>query len=332
LIHQAKLDEEKAMSNGTWQFCVDDLPDAERQKAWGDVMRRLRLPLSDFSASSISHGIVRVLGMPMGGELAVISSGPQVFAGRSDNALPGIWLGVLLDGKAEMETQSSGATVNSEAILFGATGVDATLRLNTNFTMVLARLPEVAISSRLIAPLGRRVGILGGHLGLEPIFRCLIVEAARNISGLTPEMAQPLELALIEFLVACLASGRETEARGGALGARASYLRRICQKIELQLPDPNLSLPQVAAANGVSPRYLQKLFTQNHQTFGAYIKQRRLDRCHADLLSPIHAQLSISEICFRWGFNDAAHFSRSFRQHFGLSPREHRQAGMAPGP
>jgi AraC-like DNA-binding protein len=34
---------------------------------------------------------------------------------------------------------------------------------------------------------------------------------------------------------------------------------------------------------------------------------------------------SISDICFRWGFNDAAHFSRSFRADYGMTPRAFRQ-------
>jgi acetamidase/formamidase len=39
------------------------------------------------------------------------------------------------------------------------------------------------------------------------------------------------------------------------------------------------------------------------------------------MINPVYAQLSISEISFRWGFNDAAHFSRAFREHFGVAPR-----------
>jgi AraC-like DNA-binding protein len=39
--------------------------------------------------------------------------------------------------------------------------------------------------------------------------------------------------------------------------------------------------------------------------------------------------LSISEICFRWGFNGSAHFSRAFRDQYGVSPREFRQGAAA---
>jgi len=44
-------------------------------------------------------------------------------------------------------------------------------------------------------------------------------------------------------------------------------------------------------------------------SFQANICGSALEHCHADLASVAHRNLSISEICFRWGFNDAAHFS-----------------------
>ena len=56
------------------------------------------------------------------------------------------------------------------------------------------------------------------------------------------------------------------------------------------------------------------------------MRRRRLERAREDLANPLYSHLSISDVCFRWGFNDAAHFSRSFRDQFGLSPRDHRQA------
>ena len=81
----------------------------------------------------------------------------------------------------------------------------------------------------------------------------------------------------------------------------------------------------VAQAEGVSTRYLQRLFTQAGNSFIHYLRTRRLERCRADLASPLHDELSISEICFRWGFNGSAHFSRAFRKEYGMSPREYRR-------
>jgi transcriptional regulator GlxA family with amidase domain len=65
------------------------------------------------------------------------------------------------------------------------------------------------------------------------------------------------------------------------------------------------------------------------------IWQQRLTACRRELADASMAHRSVSDIAFSWGFNEAAHFSRSFREQFGLSPREWRQAAiegaMSPG-
>jgi AraC-like DNA-binding protein len=106
--------------------------------------------------------------------------------------------------------------------------------------------------------------------------------------------------------------------------AGASNFHRICQAIEVQLGEGDLTLQQVAEQQHVSARYIQKLFQQASLSFSQYLRQRRLEHCRADLGSLTHRNLSISEICFRWGFNDAAHFSRSFRADYGVTPRAYR--------
>jgi AraC-like DNA-binding protein len=36
----------------------------------------------------------------------------------------------------------------------------------------------------------------------------------------------------------------------------------------------------------------------------------------------------VTEIAFRWGFKDSAHFSRSFKREFGISPSEVRRNAL----
>jgi AraC-like DNA-binding protein len=55
------------------------------------------------------------------------------------------------------------------------------------------------------------------------------------------------------------------------------------------------------------------------------IRGYRLDRVHADLLSPASAGLAISRVAARWGLFDMPHFSRAFRVRYGMSPSEARQ-------
>ena len=59
-------------------------------------------------------------------------------------------------------------------------------------------------------------------------------------------------------------------------------------------------------------------------TPGRWLVERRLE-CAAGLLRA--TRLSVTEIGFESGFEDAAHFSRAFKRKFGRSPRAYREAG-----
>jgi len=66
------------------------------------------------------------------------------------------------------------------------------------------------------------------------------------------------------------------------------------------------------------------LFVCNGLSVSDWIRVQRLAHCKDDLANPLLDRKSITEIAFFWGFNDSAHFSRAFRQEFGMSPRRFR--------
>ena len=67
-----------------------------------------------------------------------------------------------------------------------------------------------------------------------------------------------------------------------------------------------------------------ELFDGEADTLNAYIWQRRLERIRQDLADPALADHSITEIAFGRGFSSSTHFSRSFRESCGVSPRVYR--------
>jgi AraC-like DNA-binding protein len=87
----------------------------------------------------------------------------------------------------------------------------------------------------------------------------------------------------------------------------------------------------VAAAHHISTRCLQKLFAAAGITVAGCIKERRLERCRHDLEDPSLLRDSIGTICARHGYIDSAHFSRLFKQRYGLSPRAFRDQMMRGG-
>jgi AraC-like DNA-binding protein len=309
-----------------WRFSTDSYPAAERHQAWREVMTRLRLPLGEPPEQDSFHGEVSCIVSPLGMDFAVMSASPQVISGRNPNQPAAVWLVVLLDGEASFFDGDTTVPLEVGDIAYGPTGMNAALRMTTPFRLLFISAPRVALDHRLIAPLSLRVGRLRGDSGLGHVFSGLLRATADTLGELRSEQLRPMELALTEFLVANLAAEGSPAAEGGAKAARAAHLHRICQTIETMLAEPDLTLEQVADADGISARSVQKLFAAAGQNFSTYLRTRRLERCRLDLTSPMFASLSISEICFRWGFNGSAHFSRAFKDQYGVSPRDYRRS------
>jgi len=290
-------------------------------------MHRLGLPVGDLSESEAPSASVTCLTSPLGLEFALVDAGAQTITGRRTDLPAAVWLAILLDGKATLRSEGVDQPLAVGDIAWGPTGREATLRLETPCRLMFVRAPRVALDHRLVAARGLKVGRLDRAAGVARIFSGLLSATANALPDLTVDQLRPVELALTEFLAASLAEAHQGETPGG--GVQSAQLHRICQSIETLLPDPELSLRRLADRNGVSPRYIQKLFAAAQDTFGHYLRTRRLERCRMDLGSPLCARLSISEICFRWGFNDSAHFSRAFRNRYAQSPREYRRAAGA---
>ncbi|CAN5266165.1 hypothetical protein BH10PSE4_BH10PSE4_04060 [soil metagenome] len=315
-----------------WSFSTDSHPRAERAEAWREAMSRLGLPIEGLSDAEPASASVICQTSPLGLEFALVEAGAQAISGRRTGQPAAVWLAVLLSGEATLVTDDLAEDLVAGDIAYGPTGQAAALRLETRCRLMFVRAPRVALDHRLIAPVSLRVGRLQGATGVAHILSGLLRATADGLEDLTIDQLRPVELALTEFLAICLVEGgAETDALGSGAGSGAptAHLQRLCQTIETLLPDPDLSLRRVADEEGVSPRYVQKLFASADETFSHYLRTRRLERCRTDLASPQHGRLSISEICFRWGFNGSAHFSRAFRDQYGQSPREFRQSAAA---
>ena len=70
---------------------------------------------------------------------------------------------------------------------------------------------------------------------------------------------------------------------------------------------------------------MARAFAETPWSVCGWIRHRRLEQCRQDLADPAQERLSITHIAFRWGFNDVAHFSRSFRETYQQSPRDLRR-------
>lgn len=123
---------------------------------------------------------------------------------------------------------------------------------------------------------------------------------------------------LMDILAITLQASNE-DAPTAEGSVRAARLRSVKMWIENRLTDPELTLDDIAAGNGISLRYLHQLFETEERTVSEWIWDRRLQRCYAEIAKG-NGRL-ITSIAFENGFNSSAHFSTLFRKKYGVSPR-----------
>lgn len=152
--------------------------------------------------------------------------------------------------------------------------------------------------------------------GLQGALETLNDVAAQRVAETTMDL---VAAALAEVTPGGSASSSST---------RVAHLMRAKSFIAGSIHRYDLTSEHVAAAVGVSERYLRDLFAADGMSLGRYIWTYRLERCKAALSDPSQAHRAISEIAFSWGFNDMSHFSRFFRERAGASPREYREMAL----
>jgi AraC-like DNA-binding protein len=96
---------------------------------------------------------------------------------------------------------------------------------------------------------------------------------------------------------------------------------RIRSYIDLHLGE-ELNAQHLSVRFGVSRATLYRLFRVNGG-IEAYIRDRRLDRCSVELMRAAPERGRVRTVAERLGFTDAGHFTRAFRQRFGVAPTDH---------
>ncbi len=98
--------------------------------------------------------------------------------------------------------------------------------------------------------------------------------------------------------------------------------RRQAERFVAQnLLDPKLSANSVAGHLAISPRQLARDLAGGPSA-ATMIQEARLQYAYRLLRDPTHAGLRISRIAELCGFSSQPQFSRSFKAHFGVTPRQ----------
>ncbi|MCT4557191.1 MAG: GlxA family transcriptional regulator [Pelagimonas sp.] len=105
-------------------------------------------------------------------------------------------------------------------------------------------------------------------------------------------------------------------------GMRNAHMARAIEMMRDRLDDP-ISPTRIAEEIGISSRQLERLFGKYlNSSPRKYYMELRLERAR-NLL--VQTEYSVIDVAFACGFESAGHFSRVYRQAFGISPMAQRE-------
>jgi AraC-like DNA-binding protein len=194
---------------------------------------------------------------------------------------------------------------------------------DTSVTIMVRVMPEV-LREYLPTP-EQFCGLhLGRAVGLTGTTAAMVQSLSDHIDfGSCPDYERSVARYLLEMISISYTMAFDCRANTSTVVWRRS--KDVIRYIEDHLRDPTLSVASVATGVHLSPRYLRTIFSASGEKVFDYILRRRLEECARQMRTPVWRDHTLTEIAFSWGFNSAAHFTRSFREHFGMSPREYRR-------
>lgn len=312
-------------------FSSDGLHGDDRFALWSEIsktgpvglhMTALGLP-SDFSfrSQAVMQGGL--------GIMSVATSPCQIFRdpgkGRDLWESPGVVVNFVTAGRLVLKQDGRSAVVRPGNGALCVSDRPYALHIDEPFEGVIVKFDRRRLSTD--SDLSKLTAIsLGGTVELSP----LLYNFAQTLSQTAPTASAYTNARLMRGFVDLLETSFEAITQGDGWqkpGHRRAIFERVIRFVHMNLHDHALTPSHVAEVFKYTPRYLNKLFAAEGSTsLGRVIWGMRLTQSAVDLIDPALLHESIWTIAQRNGFKDLAHFSRSFRAKFAMSPTDYRDA------
>jgi AraC-like DNA-binding protein len=184
--------------------------------------------------------------------------------------------------------------------------------------LVALKLPKPALKARGYIYGSRRIMVPEQSSSDVTFLRDLLICIAEKRELPSPQFQEKLGEQTLDMMEALL----QNRTRSAVSGRSDLILLRAKTTIARRLGDSGLSTDQIATELRISANYLAKLFRMEGTTVTRYVLQKRLAKAHGFLKQLGRHRMQIQEIAYLCGFESPSHFSRTFKQHFGVSPRE----------
>ncbi|WP_214514871.1 helix-turn-helix domain-containing protein [Rhodococcus sp. WY5] len=200
------------------------------------------------------------------------------------------------------------------------------LTFDTRFTCLVVAVTPQLLPLKPCALKSMTALRVPGHDGIGRLAAQFLKNIAQQATEQDLRNNHELASAVVSIVTAALTNQLDECSGETPAAHRASLLPRVKAYAEARLDDPHLNPADIARAQHISLRYLQKLFEAEGTTVSDWVRRHRLEHCRVDLVDPKNDAMSIAVIAARWGFLDSSYFSRIFKSTYGSTPREFRMA------
>lgn len=302
-----------------------------RLKSWSEILadthlafdvRPTRRTPNEFVAAVTRRPIGDLMLLDCAASPFVGRRGDEVIGGAREDVLGFQFVGsgveTVREGEREMSLQP-GAMVLWDGMQPTEIEIVEPFRKRTLLfprTRVLAVCPRLGAVSRLPS------------LSDSPSAR-LLVRYMNALAIEQPELDAAAGAAAATAALELLRAAVEPNLPASRAASRSAMRAEIGRYVRTHLQDPQLGPATIARAYAMSVRTLHSLFEDGEMSVAGLVRTERLTRCVEDLQQPNGG--SVTDIAFRWGFCDAAHFSRVFKREFDATPSEVRQSARVAG-
>jgi AraC-like DNA-binding protein len=251
----------------------------------------------------------------------VVERTPELIA-RSDRSY--FKLSLMLAGTGLLIQDDREAVLQAGDLAVYDTDRPYSLVFDDDFRTMVVMFPKhlISLPSDMI---GQLTAVrISGQGGLGGMVVPYLTQLAGNLDQLAGTTGARLAHSALDLVTTVFT--RELSLDGVSADPHRALVQRIRSYIDRNLASTDLGPATIASAHFISTRHLHGLFQEQGVTVSTWIRTRRLEQCRRDLLDPMLADRPVAAIAARWGFVDAAHFSRAFKSAFGISPSEYRAA------
>lgn len=198
------------------------------------------------------------------------------------------------------------------------------LHFEKTFRQLVLQIPYESLAERFLNPENITAKPVSAKTGIGSLTSQFIQSTAARLDHLSLQDKRVVTEHIIDMIVLSMGSMSTLRDTDGQSIARTAMLERIKQYIEVNIRNPHLTPTLIARQHQISDRYQRMLFASIGTTVTKYILNRRLELCKEGLQDSAYNQYNLTQLAYSYGFNDAAYFSRKFKEIYGISPKDFR--------